>query len=80
MTYSRSYFSSLDESTKGFVTVANDEKVEYIGKGKVNMSVFMNSSSFEVTLEKVLLVPCIDSNLISLSKLCSKGHEVFFSS
>jgi transposase InsO family protein len=80
MTHSRSYFSSLDERTKGFVTVANGEKVEYIGKGKVDMSVFMNGSSFEVTLENVLLVPCIDSNLISVSKLCSKGHEVLFSS
>ena len=62
------------------VTVANGEKVEYIGRGDVRMNVFVKNKSFSVDLTDALLVPCIDSNLISISKLCNKGFNTIFDS
>lgn len=78
MTYSKSFFSNLDETFKGTVTVANGEKVEYIGRGDVRLNVFVGNKQFSVDLTDVLLVPCIDSNLISVSKLCNKGYSIIF--
>lgn len=80
MTYSKSFFNKLDESYRGNVIVANGEKVKYIGRGDVRMKVFVGNESFVVDLTDVLLVPCIDSNLISVSKLCSKGFSTIFTS
>ena len=80
MTYSKSFFSRFDEKFRGTVTVANGEKVEYVGRGDVSLNVFVGNESFPVILNDVLLVPCIDSNLISVSKLCNKGFDITFTS
>ena len=80
MTYSKSFFLSFEENFRGTVTVANGEKVEYIGRGDVRMNVFVGNKSFSVDLTDVLLVPCIDSNLSSVSKLCNKGYNTIFDS
>jgi transposase InsO family protein len=80
MTYSKSFFTKFDESFRGSVTVANGEKVEFIGRGNVQLNVFVGNQKFLVNLTDVLLVPCIDSNLISVPKLVSKGFSVIFDS
>jgi len=80
MTNSKFIFSKLDESYKGYITVANGEKIEFVGKGEINLNIFIGNDKHNVIMSDVLLVPCIDSILISVSKLTENGHNIIFKS
>lgn len=78
MTNDRSIFCEFDSQCNSSIVVANGNKVECIGKGKVILSLF--GRDHLITLHDVLLVPSLDSNLISVSKLIDKGFAVTFDS
>lgn len=80
MTNDSSIFCEFDSKCNGDITVANGSKVKCTGKGKVKLNLLVQNNEHLITLNDVLLVPSIDSNLISVSKLCDKGFAVSFDS
>jgi len=80
MTNDSSIFNEFDNEYCGDITIANGNKITCIGRGKVIIRLVVHNDEHLITLNDVLLVPSIDSNLISVSKLCEKGFAVTFDS
>lgn len=66
----------------GSVHIANGQKVEIKGEGKVSLTLNVSNkgkvSKLKVELNEVLYVPEIDGNLISVKKLTEKGYKIEF--
>lgn len=74
-----SQFVSIDKSFRGTVTIASGEKCAIEGRGKIRMKVLnYDNIQSKITLDDVLYVPNLDSNLLSVSKLTAKGCVVVF--
>lgn len=71
------YFSHISEF-KGFCTVANGHQIPITGKGIVNITINNGGISHSVTLKDALLVPDLDSNLISVQSLTENGFILTF--
>lgn len=79
MTYSKTFFTSLEEDEKVAVMLANGDRTtsEGCGSGLLHC-IDGDGKSVEVKLEKVLWVPKLDSNLLSVSTINSKNLSVLF--
>lgn len=72
-------FSELKKSSKETITIANGEKLTAKGKGKCTFNIkTLNGQVNKVTLDNVLYVPDLDSNLLSVQSCTEKGYVVTF--
>lgn len=71
-------FSELEIGSFGDIVVANGDKIRATGKGKVNLSTGYGKNGLNLNLEEVLLVPGLESNLISVKRIANKGLCVSF--
>lgn len=74
----KNLFSALDRTCSGEVTVASGQKIKSSGKGIVSLTVQHETGPLKVTLDKVLWVPELDENLVSVKKLTENGFSVEF--
>jgi hypothetical protein len=74
MTGYRSKFLTLSDSKSRNVTFGNDAPGKIKGKGIVNLCNEKRKS------QDVFLVEDLKHNLLSVSKVCDRGCEVFFTS
>ena len=68
-----------DQYTKDII-VANENKVPVLCSGNVQITTCTDECEFDVTVEDVLCVPSLTTNLLSVSQLISKGNKVSFTS
>lgn len=80
MTNNVEHIIDLEESRSGTVCLADGKKLPAGGSG-VGKLVVMNSGGEKknITLKKVLYVPDLASNLLSVGKIADEGFEVVFS-
>lgn len=74
MTMRREWLSNISTSSITEVTVANDMKMDVASMGKLKMK----CDNVNVTLNEVLYVPNLTTNLLSVSEITSKGFKVIF--
>jgi hypothetical protein len=74
MTGDKGKFLSLSERKSGNITFVNDAPGKIKGKGMVSLS------NGKGKAQDVLLVDGLKHNLLSVSQMCDKGCEVFFTS
>ena len=74
MTGDKSKFLTLSENKSGNVTFGNDAPGKIKGKGMVSLS------NGKGKAQDVLFVDGLKHNLLSVSQVCDKGCEVFFTS
>jgi hypothetical protein len=74
MTGNKGLFEDLDTSVKAQIKFGNDNIVEVMGKGAIN--VITNSGN--KTIPDVYFVPGLKHNLISVGQLTQKGYRVSF--
>jgi Reverse transcriptase (RNA-dependent DNA polymerase) len=79
MCFDKSRFSELKLGNFGNITVANGQVVQSKGKGKVTFVVDDGRTQVPVEMSDTLWVPDLDSNLVSVHKLVSKGFSIHFS-
>lgn len=72
-----SLFESVAEVEKT-LHLANNETTKVNGVGDVKIEIKEKRKNNDVTLKNVLLVSDLRQNLISVSKITDKGHEVHF--
>ncbi|MHC6131847.1 GAG-pre-integrase domain-containing protein, partial [Serratia marcescens] len=72
MTGDKSEFSKLAKYDGGNVRFGNNERAKIVGKGVVKMA--------RGSVTDVLYVEGLQNSLLSVSQICSKGHEVTFKS
>jgi len=70
---SREHFITYMESSNEFVTIGSYNKVFVAGWGSVFFSAKLPSSWLSITLQNVLHIPYLGTNLISLGALHHKG-------
>lgn len=72
-------FTSIDESFRSFVDMADGNKVNVLGKGVCAIDC-LNSSGLKTTVQitDVLYAPQVNGSLLSVSKLAHKGYTVKF--
>ena len=73
MTGDKSKFSFLTPKAKGFVTYGDNNQGRILGVGKVGKSP-------QTMIDDVLLVEGLKHNLLSISQLSDKGHNIEFNS
>ena len=78
MTANKKKLSNKKTSIVNHVTVANNEKLSIMGIGDVNQRVGSNGKFYDLKLTNVQYVPNICTNLISVSQMEKKGHEIIF--
>jgi hypothetical protein len=74
MTGNKGLFEDLDASIKAHIKLGNDNIVEVMGKGAIN--VIKNSGN--KTIPDVYFVPGSKHNLISVGQLTQKGYRIYF--
>lgn len=60
------------------IVVANQETVSVVCSGQTQISTVVEGSEFDITVEDVLCVPNLTTNLLSVSQLIRKGNKVTF--
>lgn len=60
------------------IIAANNAKLEVRSAGVVQVKVSTEDDETEISINNVLHVPDLSSNLLSVSQLCQKGHTVVF--
>lgn len=78
MACSKDFFVSLDYKRKGYVSLADEDvKREVQGTGSCVVKCILNDEKIqEITLDNVLYVPRLSSNLISIKKLAKNGYKI----
>ena len=72
-------FSELEKSNKEKITIADGSKLTAQGKGKCTFKIqTLNGQTNKITLDHVLYVPDLDSNLLSVQCCTDKGYVVTF--
>ncbi|UYV63271.1 hypothetical protein LAZ67_2003604 [Cordylochernes scorpioides] len=74
----RTAFSDLRETEPIPVKLANDQSIEALGTGTVELEVLEHGEPFLLKLENVLFVPGLKGNLISVSTCTEKSFFVKF--
>lgn len=69
--------ASYEQYTKEII-VANEEKVPIKCSGNVKITTCTNKCNFDLTVEEVMCVPSLTTNLLSVSQLIKKGNRVIF--
>ena len=70
MTSKRSYFHSIDENQLGLIRLGDESSVKFEGKGSIVLN-YLDGE--EIKLERVLFVPSLKVNILSLGKLDEDG-------
>jgi len=80
MTNSEKWFTEIEKLNKTTtITTANGQEVKAEGKGTVVLIVSDNNNKeFHMKLENVLYVPQLETNLVSVKSITTKGHMVHF--
>lgn len=79
ITHNRGILKQFNPNFADKVYLANGDRVEARGKGIVTIDVLNNvGKKHTVTLTDVLYIPSVNTNLISVKKLISRGLEVKF--
>jgi hypothetical protein len=74
MTGNKGLFEDLNTSVKAQIKLGNDNIVEVMGKGAINVI----TNSGKKTIPDVYFVPGLKHNLISVGQLTQKGYRVSF--
>ncbi|UYV65566.1 hypothetical protein LAZ67_3004717 [Cordylochernes scorpioides] len=74
----RTAFSNLRETEPIAVKLANDQSIEALGTGTVELEVLKHGEPFLLKLENMLFVPGLKGNLISVSTCTEKSFFVKF--
>ena len=69
----RNFFTTLDELAAGFVKFGNNSRVEIKGHGSV---VLLCQDGHRLSFGKVLFVPKLCANILSLGKLHEEGCKM----
>lgn len=69
--------ASYNQCTKEII-VANNNKVPVKCSGNVQITTCTDNCNFDVTVEEVMCVPSLTTNLLSVSQLIKKGNRVIF--
>lgn len=79
MVQSPDFFSKIDSSKKGFVSLADERKAQIAGKGSgaIKCSIGKEKIS-DLEINDVLLVPGLGTNLLSVRKMTNEGYELIF--
>ena len=72
----KQHFSMYVNSVNEFVTVGGHNRVPVAGQGSVRSSVILPNGHLNITLHKVLHIPHLGANLISLGALHHQGVSV----
>lgn len=79
MTGSKELFHYLDETQKGCMQLAKEDKIcKMEGKGSILIKCCVDDQVSEIFLEDVLYAPSLKSSLLSVKKLAINGYEVDF--
>lgn len=73
-----SLFKSICKSTDCRLNLASHASAEVKGKGVVNISALCEKESRVIEFHNTLYVPDLRTNLISVSRIIDKGHNVVF--
>ena len=73
MTPHREILTNFDSNTKGIVDVANGHELKICGKGSAELKLSDENGGWCVKLERVLYVPDLQDNLMSLRQFDKKG-------
>lgn len=65
-------FKKLQQYEGGLVKFSNNDGAKIIGKGMVKIS------NGKIKSEEVLFVVGLKHNLLSISQICDKGHDMIF--
>ncbi|XP_065091273.1 uncharacterized protein LOC135712243 [Ochlerotatus camptorhynchus] len=76
--YSSKAFLLNVQETSQRVSVANDAELSVVATGSVELEADIGKESCDLTMSDVLCVPDIAINLLSVSRMCSKGYSVQF--
>lgn len=79
MTFDRSLFTTLDESTLSTVELGNRNRSNIIGCGSIDTKISVNGKTVPCTLKNVLLIPELGYQLLSVSSLSKGGLSTTFS-
>jgi len=78
MTFEQEWFTTYERIFPRRVFMGNDTILEAIGKGSIKATMQVGGQLTHTTITQVLHVPKMKNNLISVSKLISKGFKVEF--
>ncbi|CAH2109079.1 unnamed protein product [Euphydryas editha] len=73
----------IDMCYSGFIkeiVVANQNKIPVLCCGNVNITTSTEECDYNITVENVLCVPMLSTNLLSVSQLIRQGNKVHFTS
>lgn len=71
-------FVNSVKSEHGRLNLANNDSACITGKGNISMTVTDGTENRKVTLEDTLFAPDVRMNLMSVSKITDRNHEVVF--
>ena len=69
-------FMKYEQPSK--IYLGDNRVIEAYGQGKVRLSCYDESDAVQLTLNKVLYVPDLSKNLLSVSAMTQMGAEVLF--
>jgi hypothetical protein len=78
MTFEQEWFITYECISPRKVFMGDDTVLEAIGKGNIKATMQVGGELSHATITKVLHVPKMKNNLISVSKLISEGFKVEF--
>lgn len=78
MCHEKEKFCDFTPLANQYVKVAANQTMEIRGKGTIRLTISDGSKEKKIRLEKVLYVPELSANLMSISKMTENDHEVRF--
>lgn len=77
-TFRRDWFKSFSSGVQDGIKIANDEILEVIGSGTIEVEAFVDGKWETQILENVRFAPKAKVNLFSVNQLTSKGYNTTF--
>lgn len=78
MTGNRDWFKELRKCENPKIKIANNAKLSVEGKGDIDLKIHVNGSADQLKVKDTLYIPELSANLLSVSKITSKGYTVTF--
>lgn len=79
MSPNESLFTNKRTANISEIIVANQQKLSVKHSGDIDITTSVNQKYFNITVNDVLCVPNLSTNLLSVSELISRGNRVSFS-
>ena len=80
MSSNRDVFEKMNTNERSVVSMADGECMDVMGSGNGILTTVVDGKAIRIGLEKILYVPDLQGNLLSVSTLTSKGLVVTFDS